>query len=174
VYWLNPQYFWWLTPILIALVLSVPLSIFVSGVRWGERARAAGLFLIPEETDPPPELRDLHAVMAEAASHPVHDGFVRAIVDPEANALHRGLLRGARQRSPAIGTARHQLVERALRTGPGALALGDRRVVLLDPDATDALHAAVWALPEERFADWLSSSGMVHSPPSGSEATTSS
>jgi hypothetical protein len=30
--------------------------------------------------------------------------------------------------------------------------------VLLDPDATDTLHSAVWALPEERFVNWLSPS----------------
>ena len=155
VYWLNPQYFWWLTPILAALVLSIPLSIVVSRARWGERARAAGLFLIPEETDPPPELRDLWAGLAEAASRPDEDGFVRTVRNPEANALHRGLQRAPRPLAASIRAARRRLVERALRAGPSALSRSDRRVVLLDPDATDALHTGVWALPEERFVAWL-------------------
>ena len=54
VFALNPSYFWWLTPIVTALVLSVPVSVWTSRVGLGERTRAAGLFLIPEESSPPP------------------------------------------------------------------------------------------------------------------------
>jgi membrane glycosyltransferase len=170
VYWLNPQYFWWLTPILVALVLSIPLSIAVSRVRWGERARAAGLFLIPEETNPPPELRDLRAGLAEAASRPDEDGFVRTVRDPEANALHRGLLRAPRPLAATIRAARQRLVERALRAGPAALSPSDRRMVLLDPDATDGLHTGVWALPEERFVAWCPPAAATTDPAAGDSA----
>ena len=30
LYWLNPAYFWWVTPIIVALILSVPLSVFAT------------------------------------------------------------------------------------------------------------------------------------------------
>src|SRR6185369_9773288 len=56
LFWLNPDYFWWVLPIIGALILSVPLSVLASRVTLGERARAKRLFLIPEEIDPPREL----------------------------------------------------------------------------------------------------------------------
>src|SRR4030095_8308879 len=54
LFWLNPGYFWWVTPIIGALILSVPVSVFASRVRPGDRARRLGLFLIPEDAEPPP------------------------------------------------------------------------------------------------------------------------
>jgi membrane glycosyltransferase len=102
LYWLNPDYFWWVTPIIGALFLSIPFSVFASRVSLGMRTRAWGLFLIPEERDPPAELRDLETNL-RAGQHTVaalpvleqHDGFIRAAVDPFINALHRARL-GAR------------------------------------------------------------------------------
>jgi membrane glycosyltransferase len=52
LYLLNPDYFWWVTPIIGALILSIPFSVLASRVSLGDRTRAWGLFLIPEE-DPP-------------------------------------------------------------------------------------------------------------------------
>ena len=54
LYWLNPGYFWWVTPIIGALLLSVPLSVVLSRVRLGDVTRRWGFFRIPEETVPPP------------------------------------------------------------------------------------------------------------------------
>src|SRR5262249_15960422 len=59
LFWLNPHYFWWVTPIIGALILAVPVSVLTSRVRTGDRARRWGLFLVPEETDPSTELRDV-------------------------------------------------------------------------------------------------------------------
>ena len=59
LYALNPKYFFWVLPVIGALVLSVPISVLASRVRIGDRVRRAGLFVIPEESNPPPELRDL-------------------------------------------------------------------------------------------------------------------
>jgi membrane glycosyltransferase len=158
VYALNPDYFWWLTPIVGALFLSVPLSVLASRPGLGRRARAAGLFLIPEETAPPPELSDLHqelrAAEGRAARLPAaeRDGFVRGAVDPGANALHRALLRGRRSLRPAIRAARRALLERALVEGPAALGAAERRVLLLDPDCVEALHRGVWELTDPEAA----------------------
>jgi membrane glycosyltransferase len=160
LYWLNPGYFWWLTPILVALVLSVPLSVFVSRVRWGDRARRWRLFLIPEELDPPFELRALseHWERLRAATEVLpeeeRDGFVRAAVDPFANAWRRSLLAAPRRLAPAIRARRLQLLERALREGPAALAARERRMLLYDPDLVDALHRGVWSLEDEEACRW--------------------
>src|SRR5262245_38263860 len=61
LYWLNPDFFWWTTPIIGALLLSIPVSVLTSRVRLGDLTRRPGLFRIPEEVDPPLELRELQA-----------------------------------------------------------------------------------------------------------------
>jgi len=56
---LAPQFFWWLTPVLIGLVFGIPLTVWTSRVGAGQRARRWGLLLTPEETAPPRELQGL-------------------------------------------------------------------------------------------------------------------
>jgi membrane glycosyltransferase len=158
VFALNPTYGLWLTPIVTALVLSVPVSVLTSRIGLGDRARAAGLFLIPEESAPPPELLDVEretarAEAARAALPPAErDGFVRAIVDPVVNALHCALLGGTRGGKPSLRAARHKLVERAIALGPDALDPGQRRVLLADVEPMIELHRAVWQLPDRAEA----------------------
>jgi membrane glycosyltransferase len=156
--WLNPDFFWWTTPIIGALLLSIPVSVLTSRVRLGDLTRRLGLFLIPEEIDPPLELRDLQAFheagLAKTRSLPPveRDGFVRAIVDPLVNALHRGLLGGRRSLRAEIRAQRAALVARATAEGPAALTDRERRILLHDPDAVDALHERVWALADDAAA----------------------
>jgi len=161
LYLLNPHYFWWVTPIIGALILSIPFSVFASRVRLGDRARAVGLFLIPEESDPPPELRDLAANLRAAeqaeAALPARevDGFVRTAVDPLVNAAYRALLGRPRHLRTAIAAARAELLARAVDQGPEKLSPHQRRIVLADPTLVDRLHAAIWALSErDRAARW--------------------
>jgi membrane glycosyltransferase len=161
LYWLNPGYFWWVTPIIGALILSVPLSVFASRVRLGERALRRRLFMIPEETAVPAELRDLHDNLrvTEAAQRHLSsleaEGFVRAAVDPYVNALHRVLLGRRRRLRASIHKARAALLQRALAEGPGVLSPRERRMLLYDPDLVTALHHAVWEEHDvERAARW--------------------
>ncbi len=153
LFWLNPQYFWWVTPIICGLILSIPISVLASRVRLGDRARARGLFKIPEESAPPAELHDLdqNLTVAEqqAACVPAleHDGFVRAAVDPYINALHRALLGNRRRLKASIRATRYALLERALANGPAALSVRERRILLSDPDTVDQLHQRIWMRP---------------------------
>jgi membrane glycosyltransferase len=158
LYWLNPSYFWWVTPIVGALILSVPVSVLLSRVTLGDLTRRLGLFRIPEEVDPPQELRDLHELEAEAERRDAmlppaeRSGFVRAIVDPYVNAIHRWLLRGGRRMGESLRAERRALIERAIADGPSSLTMRERRVLMMDPEATDELHARVWAIPDRAHA----------------------
>jgi membrane glycosyltransferase len=161
MHWLSPQYFWWLTPIVVALVLSVPSSVLASRVRLGERARRMGLFATPEETQPPEELRDLGdeltaATVRRAALPPMEsDGFVRAVVDPYVNALHRALLGPPRSLRESIRANRQELADKACAEGPSVLTPAQRRLLLYDPQVMTDLHRHVWALPaREQAALW--------------------
>src|SRR5439155_734649 len=156
----RPDWALWLLAVR-ALILSVPLSVYTSRSSLGERARRWGLFVIPEETAPPPELQDLRELARTARQRMralperERDGFVRAAVDPYVNALHRALLGRSRSLAPSLQAARQALLERALAEGPASLTGRERRILLGDPDLTDALHRRVWARPDrERAARW--------------------
>jgi membrane glycosyltransferase len=158
IYWLNPQYARWLAPIVGALIVSVPVSVFMSRVRFGAAARRAGLFVTPEEAVPPPELLELEAGVAAAQRRdaglaaPERDGFVRAVVDPYLNALHLWFLRKPRSSKPSIAQQRLVLVERLLAEGPEALRDRDRKALLLDARRFEELHRQVWQLPSAEQA----------------------
>lgn len=141
VYWLNPSFLWWLLPVVGALVLSIPLSVYSSRVSFGRRLRKARMFLIPEETWPPRELRWTRRTYRRAAALP---GFVEAVVDPLTNAL--ACASGVtRLRQPAaIRDARIRLGEYALVRGPDALTARQRAALLSDPLALAQLHFRVW------------------------------
>src|SRR5262249_5378985 len=75
-YWLNPPFAWWRLPVVGALALSVPVSVYSSRVSLGRAMRRARLFLIPEEADPPHELRTMRAHADSGVGTPA---FVHAV-----------------------------------------------------------------------------------------------
>ncbi len=157
---LIPAYFAWLSPVLAGLVFSIPLSIFLSKVGFGRRARDVGIFLTPEETNPPQELRLLEHNLAECYRHlppfePLRAdyGLMQAVLDPYINAMHVALLR---QRRPSAG-AREWLAKlqlRLLREGPSRFTPKEKMALLLDPQSMIRLHRELWSLPSEALAEW--------------------
>jgi membrane glycosyltransferase len=171
LFWLNPDFFWWTTPIIGALLLSIPVSVVTSRVWLGDLTRRWGLFRIPEEVEPPLELRDLQAFheagLAKTRALPPAErhGFARAVVDPFINALHRALLGRRRSFRAEIRAHRAALVARALAEGPRALSDREQRILLQDPDSVDALHERVWALGDANaVARWGRPAGKAAMP----------
>ena len=74
---LAPQFFWWLLPVVFGKVFAVPLTVLSSRISAGRAAARLGLFLTPDEIDPPKELRDLRAAMADKAD-PIGDAAALA------------------------------------------------------------------------------------------------
>ena len=77
------------------------------------------------------------------------------------SALHRALLGRSRSLAPSLQAARQALLERALAEGPASLTGRERRILLGDPDLTDALHRRVWALPDHERAQVLDEVGAL-------------
>ncbi len=155
VYKLNPDYFWWLIPIIGALILSVPLSTLTSRVRLGELSRRLGLFLVPEETAPAEVLRELTAEARCRARPCLPDGFLRAVVDPRVNAIHCALLAPRRLPTESARRARlHTIEERGLEGGPEALDASDRRALLWDRESMCRLHRRIWEASSQTAQRW--------------------
>lgn len=142
VYWVNPGYLWWLAPIVGALIISIPLSVYSSRKTLGRTARRAGLLLIPEESDPPPELRATATRTAQAL--PPAD-LIDAITDPAINALVCANGEPRLIRPAATRAQRKQLLTHALAHGAGALSTADRNTLVSDPLTLSRLHLKVWA-----------------------------
>jgi hypothetical protein len=64
ILFIAPRYIWWMSPILVGLLLSVPLTMLTSLSSAGVWMRKHGLLLTPEETEPPPELSALEQLLA--------------------------------------------------------------------------------------------------------------
>jgi len=166
---LDPGLFWWFTPVLAGLVLSIPLSVLTSRRSLGSAARRLGLFLTPEETRPPVELISLRAQMrihelTDAAPPPrPHAGLAEAILDPYVNAIHVSLLR-EKQLNPvyaeqfsklgAGGEPVQALGQKLLAEGPDKLSAAERMLVMADQRVMVWLHQQAWQRPGESLAPW--------------------
>jgi len=148
-----PAFFWWFTPVLLGLLLSVPVSMLSSSIALGRKARELGLFLTPEETDPPAVMRYLEDNLRE--SEPVlpvlreapASRFIQALTDPYVNALHLSLLP---EREPPGKRRRHYLeglVHQLEEEGPDGLSPAQKRDLISDPETLLRLHALFWSRP---------------------------
>jgi membrane glycosyltransferase len=167
---LNPLLFYWFIPMFAGLFLSVPLSVFTSRVEAGLRARKLGLFLTPEETQPPPELVSLRARLKiqelighTLPSHSGHNGFSEAVLDPYVNAIHVSLLREKKSNpvyaqqfeQMGVGSPRiRSLVERFLAEGPEKFGAEERLLIMTDASAMEWLHEQIWLRPGATLAPW--------------------
>ncbi|MBN2466647.1 MAG: glucans biosynthesis glucosyltransferase MdoH [Deltaproteobacteria bacterium] len=154
----NRSFFWWNIPVFTPLGLSIPLSVWSSRATIGRALRRRGLFLIPEEVAPAPELLDLGNILRKNEESTVglpsawQNGFSRAVVDPRINALHLDLLRHKRKVSEGVARRRQGLGDKALRDGPESLSAAEKRELLYDPAVMRDLHKKVWEITDPRLA----------------------
>lgn len=151
IYWLNPAYLWWLLPIIGALILSIPVSVFTSRASLGQSFRKARLFLIPEESWPPLEIRMTNRYLRRAAPAP---DFVTAVVDPVVNAVACATGSARQVENEAPSAERTEVVQKALEGGPEALTGPERTLLLDDPMVLSSLHFEVWAA-EKAQPGWV-------------------
>jgi membrane glycosyltransferase len=134
----------WMSPILLGLVLSAPVSVFTSRVRYGRALRRHKILATPEELTTPEVI--LLADAASSAVDPALDagsesrrGLVAAVVDPYVNGVHVSLLENAE-----ITDAGEALAERCLAEGPGGLTKNELSELLYLAPAMLLMHRAVW------------------------------
>lgn len=153
----NRSFFFWITPILIPLLLAIPISVMISRKSTGLAARRAGLFLTPEETAPPVELTELASFHHEYEQQPrplaiaKGSGFVRSVIEPAAMLFRLSVIDrpGRKQLPESIKKARLSLVEKALTSGPDSLNRFEKNAILSDPGTLQTMHNKVWNLPTD-------------------------
>ena len=153
VYWLNPGFLWWLLPIVGSLVIAVPLSVWSSRVSLGRKFRNGRFFLIPEESNPPRELRWTKAAMRRAPDF--SRGFERAAADPLVFSLVTAAVTPRDRRPQHVVEARIKLAQLAFKKGPSHLNETQRNTLLADPNALSYLHRMLHSDAVERSPEWL-------------------
>ena len=157
---LSPTFFFWLSPVVVPLALAIPISILLSKAGLGVAARRVGLFLTPEETVPPYELKRLQQNLAECYRHlpPIEPlrsdyGLMQAVLDPYVNAMHVALLRHRRPTEESREWFA-QLRARLLRDGPAKFTVKEKMSLLLDAETMITLHRDLWSCPAAELAEW--------------------
>lgn len=153
VAWLNPDFLWWLAPIVVSLVLSPAVSVLTSRTAPGLAARRNKLFLIPEEHKVPVELSNTARYEQLNNSRALHKGFLRAVVDPLYNALVCAMARARHAKVvPAADALREERIGEILDAGPEGKVEATRWRLLNDPDGMARLHARIWQ--EAQYRAW--------------------
>jgi membrane glycosyltransferase len=154
-WFIGIEFFKWISPILISLLLAIPVAIMLSGRNSGLRL---GLFLTPEELEPPTVLSTLEDNLADVKSRnelpPELErsyGLVQVCLDPYVNGLHVSLLR-RRRNTENSREYLDELTDRLLKKGPAALKKSEINAIMNDTDAVTSLHFQLWSASEHDLA----------------------
>ena len=146
VYTLDKDFLWWLLPVVGSLVIAIPVSVWSSRSGIGRWFRQRRLFLIPEESFPPRELRWLRAGLRRNRAEP--PDFRLAVTDPLVNALSCAFGMPREMQPEEMRRHRSLLVQKALARGPSGLNDAERNLLLSDPVSLSRLHGLAWTAPE--------------------------
>lgn len=158
-WWVGSTFLLWISPIIISLLLAVPLAILLgsgkSGLRWG-------LFLTPEELEPPTVLSDLEDNLAEVKGRlqlppeiEKNYGLMQVCLDPYVNGLHVSLLRRRRNTEDSREYL-EELAERLIKQGPQSLKNREINALINDTDTVTNLHYRLWSASEKDLAAFWS------------------
>jgi membrane glycosyltransferase len=145
----------WISPILGALMLAIPTAIIVSGRASGRRF---GLFLTPEETEPPTVLATMENNLAEIKGRirlppelEKHHGLMQVFLDPYVNGLHVSLLRKRKNIDVSRGYL-NKIAQRLIKEGPQALKPREIKAMIHDTETVTDLHYRLWSAAEHELA----------------------
>jgi membrane glycosyltransferase len=144
VYMMEPTFLWWLSPIVVALMLSIPVSALSSRVSLGQLSFQKRLFRIPEETQPPRVLRRMVSLLAQMNTGMSAPSFARVVVEPVPNALATALGTSRHTDVAPIRQRRAERVSRAVLMGPAGMSRLERLDFLDDPVMMSQLHYHLW------------------------------
>ena len=156
---ISKTFLLWMSPILCSMLVAIPVAILLSGRASGRRF---GLFLTPEESDPPAVLDLLDSHLAEVNGRiqlspevERHFGLMQVCLDPYVNGLHVSLLRRRRNIDVSRGYLR-DLTRRLIEEGPEKITDKQIKTMLHDTDTVTDLHYRLWSASDHELAPfWL-------------------
>ncbi|MEY4243349.1 MAG: glucans biosynthesis glucosyltransferase MdoH [Verrucomicrobiota bacterium] len=146
---ISPTFTAWMSPILLGLILSAPVSVITSRSRYGRALQRHKILATPEELKPPSVIQLADAASAAVdpaldASQDARRGVIAAVVDPYVNSVHVSILEISELRE-----SEEALAERCLTEGPAGLSKEELSELLYLAPAMLMMHRAVWLRPSE-------------------------
>ena len=144
----TPELFWWMLPITLGLILSIPVSVLTSRESLGLWFQKHHLFVIPEELREPAIIGKARKYRQKLESlRPSQPGVELVVCDGQANALHLLMLEvnGPAPQSDAVTTAAAQIkLENYINHKmPLDLSRDEEVSLLYDRDALNQAHLAL-------------------------------
>jgi membrane glycosyltransferase len=138
----HPPAVVWLLPVGVPLLLAVPFTVLTSRASLGERVRAAGWLLVPEESWSPSVLRQAWAYARQPQTHGVLASWMELLRDARLCAVAAAAM-GARRTSQGLrGQARRTRIEQLSATPGTELSAAERMRFLSEPGSLQQLRAA--------------------------------
>lgn len=160
-WWIAPSYFYWMSPLLLGLMFSVPIAIYSSRKSVGDFFAKLGLLTTPDEWERPYELQVLRdgmeASKVSARLSEMFDselGLTTVLIDPYLNGVHVSLLRHKKDGSKQDRLVFDTLCQKILRDGPGQLNPKEQLALLRDAKSVSFLHHQLWMLPSYQLNEW--------------------
>lgn len=154
-WFVSHSFLLWISPILGALLLAIPMAVLVSSRNSGYRL---GLFLTPEETEPPSVLATMNNNLLEIKGRiqlppefEKHHGLLQVFLDPYVNGLHVSLL----HRRKNIHVSRSYLnaiASRLIHEGPQSLNPQEIKAMIHDTETVTDLHYRLWSARDNELA----------------------
>jgi len=156
----NPHFLWWLLPVALPLLFSIPFSVYSSRVSVGLRLRSWRLLLIPEEIHPPRIVKIFQNTLKQRCCHEnVLRGLERAALDAFAHWVHVTFLRGRTAVSAKSKARNTEILAKALAGGMASLSRLERAHLLGDAEAMTRLHEQTGQIrPAAQIADGFAGS----------------
>jgi membrane glycosyltransferase len=158
-WWVSIDLLLWISPILVSFVLAIPLAIFLGSSKSGLRF---GLFLTPEELEPPTVLSDLEDNLAEVKTRlqlppeiEKNYGLMQVCLDPYVNGLHVSLLRRRRSTEDSREYL-EAIADRFIKQGPQSLKPREINAIVNDTDTVTTLYYRLWSASENELAPFWS------------------
>ena len=151
----NPYFLWWLLPVALPLLFSIPLSVYCSRVSAGLRLRKWRLLLIPEEIQPPRIVNIFQDTLKQRCCRENSlRGLERAALDAFAHAVHVAFLRGKTAISAKTKARSSEIVAKMVAGGAASLSRSERAHLLGDTEAMSRLHEQAGQIrPAPQVAD---------------------
>ncbi len=136
----------WAMPVLFGMIISIPMSVFLSSQRVGQFLRRWHLLQIPEESNTPEILKYQHQQLNQVdSSSPIAvRPFAVLLVDPALNDLHCTLLNEGVGTTAREAENRVRLMRIVTAGGTTRLSHDEKCQLIRDPKALTTLHRDVW------------------------------
>ncbi len=155
----GSAFFWWLSPIFISLILSIPVSILLSKTSAGDFFKKMGIFLIPSDVNPPEELSFIKSNLAKdrftypkGEAYRNNSGILNLIADPYINALHTMLRYEKNSELEKLDpNSIPDYANKLLQDGVDSLSALELQRVVDNPILLRWLHEQVWLRPADKL-----------------------